>query len=139
MRHKTDLQKLLIIEAEPGRTGRLGRWMRREGFAIAATRRGQEAVEAAISTHPDVVFVDLTAGEVDGFEVCRRLKADLRTRLIPIVLLIPRDNRADRVRGLDAGADEVFAQRHHGSELAARVRSLGRLKRSPTISNPPNR
>ena len=78
---------------------------------------------------PDVVLLDVNMPRLDGFEVCRRLKANPATRLIPVVLLTGLAAVEDRVRGIDAGADDFLSKPYAAAELEARVRSLTRLKR----------
>jgi putative two-component system response regulator len=77
---------------------------------------------------PDVILLDVTMPSMDGLEVCRRLKADPATRLIPIVLITGQAQLSDRLRGLEAGADEILEKPVHPHELKARVRSLSRMK-----------
>ena len=77
---------------------------------------------------PDVVLSDIRMPEIDGFEVCESIKADPHTRLIPVVLMTASREERDRVRALDAGADDLLPKPFDQSELKARVRSLVRLK-----------
>jgi CheY-like chemotaxis protein len=86
-------------------------------------------LEAVRRIPPDVILLDVNMPLFDGFEVCRRLKQDVATRLIPVVLLTALSAVEDRVRGIDAGADDFLTKPFVISELKARVRSLTRLKR----------
>jgi two-component system cell cycle response regulator len=76
----------------------------------------------------DIVLLDVMMPGMDGFEVCRRLKSDLSTAHIPVVIVTALDQPADRVRGLDAGADDFLTKLVDEIALLARVRSLARLK-----------
>ena len=78
---------------------------------------------------PDVILLDVMMPEVDGFEVCRRLKADAAWQHIPVILLTALDSRTDLVQGLKAGADEFLTKPVNGPELRARVHSMLRIKR----------
>jgi putative two-component system response regulator len=78
---------------------------------------------------PDLVLLDVNMPGIDGIEVCRRLKADMVTRLIPVVILTTLAGSEDRIRGIEAGADDFLAKPPVMAELEARVRSLVRLKR----------
>jgi len=78
---------------------------------------------------PDVILLDVMMPELDGFEVCQRIKADERWQHIPVILVTALDTQADLVRGLDAGADDFLAKPVNGSELRARVRSMLRIKK----------
>lgn len=100
-----------------------------EYFNVLAGRTGQEAVELARSERPDLVLLDAGIGDFDGFEVCRRLKAQPETAHIPVVMLTALSDPGERVRGLEAGADDFLTKPVEDVALFARVRALIRLKR----------
>src|SRR5262249_2070535 len=87
-----------------------------------------EGLEIAAREQPDLALLDVMMPEMDGFEACRRLKDDEATRHIPVVLVTALDGRADRIAGLEAGADEFLTKPIDDVLLFARVRSLTRLK-----------
>ena len=89
---------------------------------------GASALAAVHRHRPDVILLDVAMPLVDGLEVCRRLKADPATRLTPIVLVSGQTELADRINGIEAGADEYLSKPVHPHELRARVRSLSRVK-----------
>ena len=89
---------------------------------------GRTALEIAARDRPDIILLDVMIPGMDGFEVCRRLKADTETRHIPVVLVTALDGREDRIRGLEAGADDFITKPIDDVVLLARVRSLTRLK-----------
>ena len=99
-----------------------------DGHEVVVTSDGAEALEAVHREHPDVVILDVGMPNVDGFEVCRRLKADPATRLTPVVLVTGLSDLSDRIQGIEAGADEFLCKPVHPLELRARVRSLSRMK-----------
>ncbi|HEY1260675.1 MAG TPA: PleD family two-component system response regulator [Stellaceae bacterium] len=100
-----------------------------EYFDVLSASDGPTALEIANAQLPDVILLDVMMPGMDGFEVCRRLKADPRTVDIPIVLVTALSDTANRLRGLEAGADEFLTKPVNDTALFARVRSLVRLKR----------
>jgi len=100
-----------------------------EGYAVIAAENGRAALEVLETASPDLLLVDVMMPEMDGFELCRRLKDDQATRLLPVVLVTGLNAAADRIRGFEAGADDFLSKPVQVAELKARVRSLVRLKR----------
>jgi putative two-component system response regulator len=99
-----------------------------DGHEVIAVGDGIAALEAVRDTHPDVVLLDVTMPLLDGFEVCRRIKSDPATRLTPVVLVTGLSDLQDRIKGIEAGADEFLSKPVHPMELRARVGSLKRMK-----------
>ena len=121
--------KILIVDDEPQNIAVLSRFMRRLGYETHSASDGESALEAVMCERPDVILLDVNMPKLDGLEVCRRLKSDAVTRLIPIVLVTTLLNSEDRIRGIEAGADDFLSKPPVFAELEARVRSLTRLKR----------
>src|SRR6266851_5060209 len=100
-----------------------------EYFEVIAADNGPAALELAESELPDIILLDVMMPRMDGFEVCRRLKANPHTIDIPVVMVTALSDVADRLRGLESGADEFLTKPVNDTALFARVRSLVRLKR----------
>src|ERR1700730_3852283 len=100
-----------------------------EYFEVIAADNGPAALELAESELPDIILLDVMMPRMDGFEVCRRLKANPHTTDIPVVMVTALSDVADRLRGLESGADEFLTRPVNDTALFARVRSLVRLKR----------
>jgi putative two-component system response regulator len=121
--------RILVVDDEPIVIELITRLMVRFGFEVDKATNGGAALEAVVREPPDVVLLDVNMPDMDGFEVCRRLKRDATSRLIPVVLLTALTSVEDRIRGLDAGADDFLSKPFVAAELEARVRSLAKLKR----------
>ena len=99
-----------------------------EYYDVVTASSGQQALDICNHSHVDIVLLDVMMPEMDGFEVCRRLKANPKTHHLPVVLITALDQPSDRVEGLEAGADEFLAKPYDDMQLMARVKSLVRLK-----------
>jgi two-component system cell cycle response regulator len=99
-----------------------------EYYEVSVAFDGPSALQAALDHSPDIILLDVMMPGMDGFEVCRRLKADAATRHIPVVLVTALDGRRDRLDGLEAGADDFLTKPIDDVALFARVKSLTRLK-----------
>src|SRR6267142_125495 len=100
-----------------------------EYFEVIAADNGPAALELAETEMPDIILLDVMMPLMDGFEVCRRLKANPHTADIPVVMVTALSDVADRLRGLESGADEFLTKPVNDTALFARVRSLVRMKR----------
>src|ERR1700692_2407054 len=102
-----------------------------EYFEVMTAFNGLECLAKMEQAIPDIVLLDVMMPGMDGFEVCRRIKANPRTAHVPVVMVTALDQPSDRVAGLDAGADDFLTKPVDGAALFARVRSLVRLKMMP--------
>jgi putative two-component system response regulator len=107
----------------------LKRLLTREGHHVSIVTSHDDALAACLSNPPDLVLIDLLAPRGLGFEVCRKLKEQPATRLIPVVIVTAQSDRNDRLKGIDAGADDFVTKPFDSMELHARIRSLVKLKR----------
>ncbi len=117
--------KILIVDDDPRLRELLGLALERAGFAVIAAGDGQRALTHAERESPDLIVLDIGLPELDGFEVCRRLRARSQ---VPILFLTARDDEIDRILGLELGADDYVAKPFSPRELVARVRAI--LKRT---------
>src|SRR6204780_635134 len=99
-----------------------------EYFEVVTAFNGMECLAKMEQGVPDIVLLDVMMPGMDGFEVCRRIKANPKTAHIPVVMVTALDQSSDRVAGLDAGADDFLTKPVDDAALFARVRSLVRLK-----------
>ena len=120
------LRRILVVDDDPMVATTVQRVLRPEGYEVEVALGGSAALEQARANRPDLVVLDLMMPGIDGLEVCRQLRAD---RNLPILMLTARSGTADRVRGLDLGADDYLVKPFAYAELLARVRAL--LRRMP--------
>jgi two-component system, OmpR family, response regulator len=116
--------RVLIVEDEVKMAALIRRGMREEGMAADVAVRGEDALWMAGSTEYDAIVLDVMLPGIDGFETCRRLRADAVWS--PILMLTARDSVEDRVSGLDGGADDYLTKPFSFGELLARLRALAR-------------
>jgi putative two-component system response regulator len=123
-----DPARILIVDDLPENLDILGGLLEPEGYAIDTARDGQEAVEKALASPPDLILMDVSMPRMTGFEACRRLKADERTQLVPILLVTGLGARDDRIEGIAAGCDDFLTKPVDFEQLIARTRSALRMK-----------
>ena len=120
--------RILVVDDVPANVKLLQVRLAAEYFDVLTAHDGPSAIEACEKSKVDVVLLDVMMPGMDGFEVCRRLKADPATSDIPVVMVTALDQMSDRVRGLEAGADDFLTKPVRDVQLMTRVKSLVRLK-----------
>lgn len=120
--------RLLVVDDMPANLLLLERLLTDEFFEVLQAASGAEALALARQESPDLVLLDVMMPEMDGYEVCRRLKADTVTQNIPVIMVTALDEPAARAAGMEAGADDFLVKPVRDIELFARVRSHLRLK-----------
>jgi putative two-component system response regulator len=129
MKDSLQPSKVLVVDDDAGVTGLFTRALRPHGYGVQVAHDGPSALAAVHDEPPDIVLLDVMIPIIDGYEVCRRLRRDPATRLLPIVLVTGLTDRAQRIEGLKAGADDFLSKPVDLHELMARVASLLRMKR----------
>ena len=115
---------VLVVEDEDALAELLQYNLKKEGFRVSMAADGEEAMMLVEERQPDVVLLDWMLPKVSGIEVCRRLRGRQETRNLPIIMLTARGEEADRIRGLDTGADDYIVKPFLMKELFARVRAV---------------
>ena len=120
--------RILIVDDESSARFALELLLRREGFDVHEVHDGASALVECSTFRPDLILLDIMMPGMDGLEVCRRIKSTPETRLTPVVLITGLSATEDRIKGINAGADDFLSKPIDFSELLARTRSLLRLK-----------
>jgi two-component system cell cycle response regulator len=120
--------RILVVDDVPANVKLLEARLSAEYFDVLTACNGAEALDLCSRSECDIILLDVMMPDMDGFEVCRRLKSNPATHFIPVVIVTALDSPSDRVRGLEAGADDFLTKPVSDVVLIARVRSLTRLK-----------
>ena len=125
------MQKVLVVDDDPGIREVVCFALQKAGYATAVAADGEQALARFAADRPALVVLDILMPELDGVEVCRRLRADPRGRATPIVFLSSKDDEVDRIVGLEVGGDDYVAKPFSPRELVARVRAILRRTGAP--------
>jgi two-component system phosphate regulon response regulator PhoB len=130
-------EKIVVIEDEDDILEVIAYNLKREGYEVITSTSGEDGLDKIEKTAPQLVVLDLMLPEIDGLELCRKLKSDPLTRSIPVIMVTAKGEESDLVLGLCVGADDYVTKPFSPKELVARVKAL--LRRSKTRSESDNR
>ena len=116
--------RILVVEDDPDIADLVIRYLKKAGFATDHVLSGKDALQHITARPPDLVVLDLMLPQLDGLEVCRSVRANTKTAAVPIIMLTARGDEAERIVGLELGADDYMAKPFSPNELVARVRAL---------------
>lgn len=122
------MKRILVVDDEPDIVSLVTYNLKKEGFAVTAVHEGGEALDVVKKKEFDLILLDLMLPGIHGLEVCRILRTGPKTKNIPIIMLTAKGEEADRVRGLETGADDYISKPFSPRELIARVKAV--LRRS---------
>jgi two-component system alkaline phosphatase synthesis response regulator PhoP len=117
-------ETVLIVEDEKDIVKMLDYNLKKEGYTTLVAHNGEDAIDVANTKHPDLVLLDLMLPGMDGLEVCKALKGESKTALIPIIMLTAKSQESDKVIGLELGADDYMTKPFSPRELIARIKAV---------------
>ena len=120
--------RILVVDDQRSNVEMLAGVLKGRGYAVHTALDGQQALDQVREIHPDLVVSDILMPNVDGYDLCRRLRSSPETALLPVILVTSLDAQGERIKGLEAGADDFLSKPINWEELFARVRSLLRVK-----------
>jgi two-component system, OmpR family, alkaline phosphatase synthesis response regulator PhoP len=123
-------ERILVVDDEPSILDLVSMYLGREGFRVETAADGAQALQRVQAQPPALLVLDLMLPEVDGFEVCRRVRA---TSTLPILMLTARDDDVDKIVGLELGADDYLTKPFNPRELVARVKAILRRAERPPV------
>jgi putative two-component system response regulator len=126
---KTRVSTVLVVDDELAGRKALGAILSAQGYSVALAANGPEALAEAVLVQPDLILLDIMMPGMDGFEVCRRLRATPDLADVPVLMLTALDDADSRLSGIEAGADDFITKPFDRAELRARVRTITRLNR----------
>src|ERR687887_210480 len=121
-------QKILVVDDTPQNVKLLGDLLAAKGYEVSTAANGEQALESIARNPPDLVLLDIMMPGISGYEVCRKIRANPATALLPVVLATSLDPNQERVKGIEAGADDFLPKPVNQPELFARVQSLLRIE-----------
>jgi signal transduction histidine kinase len=129
--------KILIVDDSVDTVELLNKRLTFEGYSTLLAYNGKQALEQAVKYNPDLIILDIMMPDMDGYEVCQKLKASRSTRYIPILMLTAKSALEHKIKGLDVGANDYLAKPFNYKELSARIKSLIAIKsaREELVSN----
>jgi adenylate cyclase len=120
--------RILVVDDTPVNLKLLADLLTAKGYSIVTAASGAEALEKINGAVPDIVLLDVMMPGMSGYDVCRKIRENPATAMLPVVMVTALDPGQERVKGIDAGADDFLSKPINQPELLARVRSLMRVK-----------
>ncbi len=136
MSNEKQVEKIFVVEDDMDLSDMLRAYFQVQGYETQHSTRGEPAVDAIRKMSPDVVLLDIRLPDIDGFEVCRRLRQTRRTRHLPVIFLTEKREREDKLAGLELGAVDYITKPFDIQELRLRVRNALRRAKLSTLTNP---
>jgi PleD family two-component response regulator len=128
--------RILIVEDDQDISKMLRIYFESQGYEVLVSGRGGEALDVARKRLPNVVVLDIQLPDIDGYEVCRQLRSNLRTSHIPIIFLTQKDERSDRIAGLELGADDYITKPFDIEELRLRIQNAMKRAHDTSLTDP---
>ncbi len=128
--------RILVVEDDADISNMLQLYFKSQGYEVHVALRGGVALDLARQKMPNVIVLDIMLPDLDGYEVCRRLRTNLRTSHIPIIFLTQRDERSDKIHGLELGADDYITKPFDVEELRLRVRNTIKSAEIASLTSP---
>jgi two-component system, cell cycle response regulator len=125
----TTQSTILVVDDEENMRETLEVFLKKEKYNIATAKNGKEALEKVEANPPDIILLDVMMPLMDGFEVCRAIRANNKIKEIPIIMVTALDDRDSLLKGLDAGADDFISKPFDRTELKIRLRTISKLNR----------
>src|SRR5260221_13455489 len=116
--------RILVVDDQRSNVEMLAGVLKARGYTVHTALDGQEALEQVRELHPDLVLSDILMPKVDGYDLCRRLRAAPETALLPVILITSLDAQGERVKGLEVGADDFLSKPINWEEIIAHKRLL---------------
>jgi pilus assembly protein CpaE len=117
-------EKILVVDDDVESLKLIGLMLKRQGYEVVAANAGVPAIQKAMAEQPDLIILDVMMPDMDGYEVCRRLRTDTRTTSIPIIMFTAKTMVDDKVAGFEAGADDYLTKPTHPAELSSRIKAV---------------
>ena len=128
--------RMMIVEDDPDISNMLRIYFQQQGYEVAVAQRGEDALEMCRQQLPHIIVLDIMLPDMDGYDVCRELRGNLRTSHIPIIFLTQKDERSDKIHGLELGADDYITKPFDLEELKLRVKNAMARAQYESLTNP---
>ncbi|HHN93893.1 MAG TPA: response regulator [Anaerolineae bacterium] len=128
--------RMMIVEDDPDISNMLRIYFQSQGYDVSVAQRGEDALEMCRQQLPNIIVLDIMLPDMDGYDVCRHLRSNLRTSHIPIIFLTQKDERSDKIHGLELGADDYITKPFDLEELKLRVKNAMTRAQYESLTNP---